>query len=182
MILNSHSLQMCGGDFHIYIYIYILNLYPMKGNKSAIKILTLNENISLRDYNIYIKWKYPIEGFSLFGTYLTLVASFGVIAWFKEPWFKCARCMSLWFRNIFNSFALSSIDQFCWCWSTSLGNIYTTINITLSEKWKTLLVTANTAVTKRDKWQGKKWVTEKAGGLFKELKFVRFSNLSRYRS
>ena len=52
----------------------------MKGNKSAIIIFTLNENIPLRDYNIYIKCKYTIEGFPLFGTYLTLAANFGVIA------------------------------------------------------------------------------------------------------
>ena len=40
VILNSHSLQMCGGGFHIYIYIYIEFLH--------------NERQQICHYNIYI--------------------------------------------------------------------------------------------------------------------------------
>ena len=54
---------MCGRDFHIYIYIYIEFVH--------------NERQQICHYNIYIKCKYTIEGFPLFGTYLTLA---GVIA------------------------------------------------------------------------------------------------------
>ena len=90
----------------IYIYIYIEFVHNERQQICHIIIFTLNENIPLRDYNIYIKWKYPIEGFPLFGTYMTLAASFNVIAWFKETWFTCAGCMGLWFRNIFNSMPL----------------------------------------------------------------------------
>ena len=48
--------------------------------------------------------------------------------------------------------------------------IYTNINRTHSEKWNPPLVSQQTLQRqiKRDKWQGKKWVPEKAGGLFKE--------------
>ena len=65
--------------------------HTMKGNKSATIIFTFNVNIPSRDYNIYIKCKYLNERFPLFGKYLTLAASsFGVVAWFKDPWFTYA--------------------------------------------------------------------------------------------
>ena len=64
VILNSHSPQMCGGGFHIYIFIYILNLYTMKGNKSAIIIFTLT--FCLFQWKTLCKDNFPC--FPLFGS------------------------------------------------------------------------------------------------------------------
>ena len=72
--------------------------------------------------------------------------------------------------HLLTIFALSRRSLKCWIYASFIVNfLYGQYKQNpFGEVENTTSYTANIVATKRDKWQDKKWLTEKAGGPFKE--------------